>query len=64
MAFGPCHDSEGVATGITERCLLKGLLVRQTQGRMIGLFPALTITEQEMEEGLAILGKAVEAERH
>jgi acetylornithine/N-succinyldiaminopimelate aminotransferase len=56
--------SEGVATGITERCLLKGLLVRQTQGRMIRVFPALTITEREMEEGLAILGKAVEAERH
>jgi acetylornithine/N-succinyldiaminopimelate aminotransferase len=56
--------SEGVATDITERCLLKGLLVRQTQGRMIRLFPALTITECEMEEGLAILGEAIEAEGH
>jgi len=55
--------SEGIATDITERCLAEGLLVRQTQGRMIRLFPALTITEAETEEGLAILGEAIEAER-
>jgi acetylornithine/N-succinyldiaminopimelate aminotransferase len=51
--------SEGIATDITDRCLAEGLLVRQTQGRMVRLFPALTITEAEMEEGLAILGKVI-----
>jgi acetylornithine/N-succinyldiaminopimelate aminotransferase len=52
--------SEKIAADVAGACLTEGLFVRQTQRRMIRLFPALNITEEEMEEGLAILGKTIE----
>jgi acetylornithine/N-succinyldiaminopimelate aminotransferase len=52
---------EAIATRVNSRCLADGLLVQQTQKRMIRVFPALTITRAEIEEGLAILGGAIEA---
>lgn len=51
---------EATATKITDRCLAAGLFVRQTQGTMIRIFPALTIKREEMEEGLTIIRKAIE----
>jgi acetylornithine/N-succinyldiaminopimelate aminotransferase len=51
---------EETATKVSEGCLAKKLFVRQTQGTGLRLFPALNITQAEMEEGLAILEKAIE----
>lgn len=50
-----------IAAAVADRCLSEGLFVRQTQGRMIRIFPALTITREEMEEGLSIMGRAIAA---
>lgn len=47
------------ATRVSDLCLTKRLFVRQTQGRGIRVFPALNITEQELEEGLAIIEEAL-----
>lgn len=51
---------EATATKINDRCLAGGLFVRQTQGNMIRIFPALTIKREELEEGLTIIRKAIE----
>lgn len=51
---------EAIATKITNKCLAGGLFVRQTQGNMIRIFPALTIRREEMEEGLILIRKAIE----
>ena len=48
------------ATRISDYCQDNYLFVRQTQGNAIRIFPALNIIEQEMEEGLGILEKALE----
>jgi acetylornithine/N-succinyldiaminopimelate aminotransferase len=50
---------ESLATAVKEHCLAGRLFVTQTQKKMIRLFPALTITREEMEEGLGILHKAI-----
>jgi acetylornithine/N-succinyldiaminopimelate aminotransferase len=51
---------EETATQVSEACLEQRLFVRQTQGTMIRIFPALTVTVQEMEEGLAIIQRVLE----
>ncbi|MBN1381599.1 MAG: aspartate aminotransferase family protein [Deltaproteobacteria bacterium] len=51
--------SEEAATVVSDKCLERGMFVRQTQGNMIRLFPALNIKKEEMEEGLAILLRSV-----
>jgi len=51
--------SEDMATFVAEKCLERGMFVRQTQGNMIRLFPALNIKKDELEEGLNILLKVV-----
>lgn len=56
------HD-EKTAARISDLCLAKGLFVRQTQGNMIRLFPALNIKQEEMEEGLDLFRQAVERDR-
>ena len=53
--------AEKTATEVKERCLAGGLFVTQTQKNMIRLFPALTITRSEMEEGLEIMSRAIAA---
>ena len=54
-------SDEETATRVSEACLARGLFIRQTQGRMIRIFPALNIKDGEMEEGLSIIQKAIEA---
>jgi acetylornithine/N-succinyldiaminopimelate aminotransferase len=53
-------DAE-TAAGIHAECLRKGLFVNVTQGNIIRIFPALNITVEEAEEGLALLKSAIEA---
>ncbi|MBD3419488.1 MAG: aminotransferase class III-fold pyridoxal phosphate-dependent enzyme [Chitinivibrionales bacterium] len=47
--------SEKKTAELNTRCLEKGLILNVKQGTIVRLFPALTITQQEMDEGLAIL---------
>jgi acetylornithine/N-succinyldiaminopimelate aminotransferase len=51
--------NEKTAGCVTDKCLDKRLFVRQTQGTMIRIFPALNIEREEMEQGLEILGEAI-----
>jgi acetylornithine/N-succinyldiaminopimelate aminotransferase len=51
--------SEVKTTQIVEQCVKKGLFVRQTQGDVIRIFPALNISQAQMEEGLAILERSI-----
>lgn len=53
--------NEETAAQITNECLVRGLFVRQTQGNMIRIFPALNIKRREMEEGLDLFRKALES---
>ncbi len=48
-----------IAAGVSAQCLRDGLILNVKQGNVIRLFPALTISWQEMEEGLAILKSAL-----
>jgi predicted acetylornithine/succinylornithine family transaminase len=43
------------AAPIVERCLERGLLVNATQGTVIRLLPALTLSDAELDEGCCIL---------
>jgi acetylornithine/N-succinyldiaminopimelate aminotransferase len=51
--------NEKTAGRISDWCLEKKLFVRQTQGNGIRLFPALTITEEELREGLCIIEECI-----
>ena len=46
---------EKFAGRITDKCLAKNLFVRQTQGNLIRIFPAINIGPEEMEAGLGII---------
>jgi acetylornithine/N-succinyldiaminopimelate aminotransferase len=48
-----------IAGEILEKCLGLGLFVNVTQGNVIRIFPALNIRKEEAEEGLDLLGKAI-----
>jgi acetylornithine/N-succinyldiaminopimelate aminotransferase len=50
---------ESVADQVTEACLLNSLLVTQTNGTGIRIFPALNITAKELDEGILILDKVI-----
>ena len=54
-------QTEEMATRVSTACLAKGLFVRQTQGNMIRIFPALNIKKKEMEEGLMIFWESIES---
>jgi acetylornithine/succinyldiaminopimelate/putrescine aminotransferase len=43
------------ATPVVDRCLSRGLLVNATQGTVVRLLPALTITDDEIDRGCSIL---------
>ena len=49
------------ASRVTADCQTARLLVRQTQGNGIRIFPALNIQKHEMEEGLAVFEKVLSA---
>lgn len=51
--------NESCASAIMSIALEKGLILNQIQGKIIRLFPALTISEKEMIEGLSILRSAI-----
>lgn len=52
---------EKIAGDVTNECLDRRLFVRQTQGNMIRIFPALNIKQEEMDEGLMLLEEAIDS---
>ena len=53
--------SEQTAAAVAGECLRRGVFVRQTQGTGIRVFPALTISAEELDEGLGLLEQAIAA---
>lgn len=53
--------NDAIATQVSDQCLAEKLFVRQTQGNGIRIFPALNINEDELQEGLAIMQKAIQS---
>lgn len=47
------------ATPLVQSCLEKGLLINCTQGKVIRLLPALTLTDEELAKGCEILITAI-----
>ena len=47
------------AAPVVARCLEKGLLVNATHGTVLRLLPALTLTDEQLDEGCALLAEAV-----
>ena len=52
---------EETAGAVAAECLRRGVFVRQTQGSGIRVFPALTITREELDEGLTVLEESIAA---
>jgi acetylornithine/N-succinyldiaminopimelate aminotransferase len=50
-----------VASSVLSECLKKKMFANVTQGNIIRLFPALTITAEEIHEAMGIFESAVEA---
>ena len=47
------------ATALVQSCLDRGLLVNCTQGNVIRLLPALTLTDDQLQQGCGILAGAI-----
>jgi acetylornithine/N-succinyldiaminopimelate aminotransferase len=52
---------EQTAGAVAAEALRRGVFVRQTQGTGIRVFPALTITREELDEGLGLLEESIAA---
>jgi diaminobutyrate-2-oxoglutarate transaminase len=63
MAHGLAFESGGLAAKVSSRAFECGLLVETCgqAGEVIKLLPPLTITDSELDQGLAVLGEAVRA---
>jgi len=58
MMIGIELDVEGGA--VVEACMANGLLVNCTQGNIVRLLPAMTLTEDQAEQGCQILADAIQ----
>lgn len=47
------------ATPLVQSCLDKGLLINCTQGNVVRLLPAMTLTDDELQQGCEILSSAI-----
>jgi diaminobutyrate-2-oxoglutarate transaminase len=63
MAHGLAFEHSGLAGKVSSRALECGLLVETCgqAGEVVKLLPPLTITDGELDQGLALLGEAVRA---
>jgi predicted acetylornithine/succinylornithine family transaminase len=50
------------AAGVARRCMEKRVLLNCTHDTILRMLPAMTVTWEEMEEGLAVLERAMEEE--
>ena len=55
LDFSAGKSAHKSAADVVNRCLERGLLINGTQGNIVRLAPALTITQAEMDEGLGLL---------
>jgi acetylornithine/N-succinyldiaminopimelate aminotransferase len=55
LLIGMEFKDASVAQQVKQGCFDRGLLINVTQGNVIRIFPALNITPDEAEEGMAIL---------
>jgi acetylornithine/N-succinyldiaminopimelate aminotransferase len=53
--------NDTLASSVLSECLKKKMFVNVTQGNIIRLFPALTITAEEIHEAMGIFESAVES---
>ena len=44
---------------IVQQCMERGLLINCTQGTVLRLLPAMTLTEEQLDEGCEILADAL-----
>jgi acetylornithine/succinyldiaminopimelate/putrescine aminotransferase len=58
MMIGIELDVEGGA--VVEACMANDLLVNCTQGNVVRLLPAMTLTEDQAEQGCQILADAIQ----
>ncbi|MCX7803552.1 MAG: aspartate aminotransferase family protein [Planctomycetota bacterium] len=56
-------DLNGPSAGVVERCVELGLLVNSTHDITVRFLPALIVTREQIEEGLAIFDRALEITR-
>jgi len=49
---------------VVQSCLEQNLLVNCTQGNVVRLLPAMTLSSEQLEQGCAILAKAIEHAAH
>jgi acetylornithine/N-succinyldiaminopimelate aminotransferase len=49
----------GDASPLVERCMAERLLINVTQGNVIRLLPAMTLTDEQVREGCGILTAAI-----
>lgn len=54
-------STEAMAAKVSRTCLADGLLVTRTNGTGIRIFPALTISKDELRQGLAVLDRVIAA---
>lgn len=56
-------DADGAwftqASDVVNRCMQRGLLINGTQGNVLRLAPPLTITREELDEGLTLLEEVI-----
>jgi acetylornithine/succinyldiaminopimelate/putrescine aminotransferase len=53
--YAYCYSLSVTATKVKNECQARDLLVTQTQGIVIRIFPALNIRKNKLEEGLQIM---------
>lgn len=51
--------NDRITSAIQKDCLDNGLLINVTHGNIIRLFPALTITKEEMNKSLVLLKTSI-----
>ncbi len=56
-------DLNGPSVGVVERCRELGLLVNSTHDITVRFLPAMIVTREQIEEGLAVFDKALETTR-
>jgi acetylornithine/succinyldiaminopimelate/putrescine aminotransferase len=61
LLLGMVLRDADLARGVAARALADGLLVNVTAERVLRIAPSLVVTDAQIDEGLAILGKALAA---
>jgi len=55
-------ELDRAGTPIVDRCIENGLFINCTHETVLRMLPAMTVSDEEIDEGMAILEKALEAE--